>query len=127
MQKTAYEVLISDWSADVCSSDLLQLPRQWPRSARQLDRALRSGRAGAAADHQCVGDVDLQCPHTGSSNDRRAGRRPEHRAGRDRRVDRKDVGEGKSVSVRLDLGGQRSIKKKNKTEHTDGTKSREKH
>src|SRR3546814_14334480 len=27
-QKTAYEVRISDWSSDVCSSDLLELQRQ---------------------------------------------------------------------------------------------------
>src|SRR3546814_9363392 len=28
-QKTAYEMRISDWSSDVCSSDLL-VHRQWP-------------------------------------------------------------------------------------------------
>src|SRR3546814_9429096 len=27
-QKTAYEMRISDWSSDVCSSDLMQAPRQ---------------------------------------------------------------------------------------------------
>src|SRR3546814_3187527 len=38
-QKTAYELRISDWSSDVCSSDLL-VPRaarwivKWPRRAR---------------------------------------------------------------------------------------------
>src|SRR3546814_10657088 len=32
-QKTAYEMRISDWSSDVCSSDL-------PRRARRLSRAL---------------------------------------------------------------------------------------
>src|SRR3546814_5578297 len=46
-QKTAYEMRISDWSSDVCSSDLLCLARagaghgrtgaQWP-SARADDR-----------------------------------------------------------------------------------------
>src|SRR3546814_8637007 len=31
-QKTAYEMRISDWSSDVCSSDLFQLwVRAWPR------------------------------------------------------------------------------------------------
>src|SRR3546814_1400675 len=39
-QKTAYEMRISDWSSDVCSSDLLGLhPQHWlehlPHSARQ--------------------------------------------------------------------------------------------
>src|SRR3546814_6914255 len=28
-QKTAYEMRISDWSSDVCSSDLDTDPRQW--------------------------------------------------------------------------------------------------
>src|SRR3546814_1781396 len=37
-QKTAYEMRISDWSSDVCSSDLRPgraRPRSWPRSARR--------------------------------------------------------------------------------------------
>src|SRR3546814_5697723 len=29
-QKTAYEMRISDWSSDVCSSDLLPLYHSWP-------------------------------------------------------------------------------------------------
>src|SRR3546814_13186625 len=33
--------------------------------------------------------------------------------------DRKSVGEGKSVSVRVDLGGRRSIKKKNTKKNTN--------
>src|SRR3546814_1846194 len=41
-QKTAYELRISDWSSDVCSSDLSIRPRR-PRRAR--DRS--SARAGA--------------------------------------------------------------------------------
>src|SRR3546814_958529 len=28
-QKTAYEMRISDWSSDVCSSDLMTLPEGW--------------------------------------------------------------------------------------------------
>src|SRR3546814_9229362 len=31
-QKTAYEMRISDWSSDVCSSDLLQIPAEADRS-----------------------------------------------------------------------------------------------
>src|SRR3546814_16143918 len=34
-------------------------------------------------------------------------------------LDRKSVGSGKSVSVRVDLGGRRIIKKKKKTKQTD--------
>src|SRR3546814_6135848 len=32
-QKTAYEMRISDWSSDVCSSDLLQAPQRPPQRA----------------------------------------------------------------------------------------------
>src|SRR3546814_12961960 len=32
-QKTAYELRISDWSSDVCSSDLDQVPTTYPRLA----------------------------------------------------------------------------------------------
>src|SRR3546814_3817164 len=32
-QKTAYEMRISDWSSDVCSSDLLRLPGHYRRPA----------------------------------------------------------------------------------------------
>src|SRR3546814_13457984 len=33
-QKTAYEMRISDWSSDVCSSDLLAVLAQWRAQAR---------------------------------------------------------------------------------------------
>src|SRR3546814_8502017 len=54
-QKTAYEMRISDWSSDVCSSDLITALHQ---TACFLDQPLRSpsfGRGlpfGAAADRQ---------------------------------------------------------------------------
>src|SRR3546814_12659930 len=38
-QKTAYEMRISDWSSDVCSSDLLALTRG-ERFAEKVDRLL---------------------------------------------------------------------------------------
>src|SRR3546814_9789653 len=46
-QKTAYEMRISDWSSDVCSSDLLQPPRARPWHRPGGPAALRHG-AGAA-------------------------------------------------------------------------------
>src|SRR3546814_15165214 len=47
-QKTAYEMRISDWSSDVCSSDLLAGPGDWPWSRRgPATGRLRSPRAGA--------------------------------------------------------------------------------
>src|SRR3546814_5828359 len=39
-QKTAYEMRISDWSSDVCSSDLLLTP--WPA----IERRVRAAAAG---------------------------------------------------------------------------------
>src|SRR3546814_8913720 len=46
-QKTAYELRISDWSSDVCSSDLLSLHRrteQWP------DRAGKARKEGVGQE-----------------------------------------------------------------------------
>src|SRR3546814_6183574 len=84
-QKTAYEMRISDWSSDVCSSDLgrrlfaaLVARRQAPRL--RLDRGRQRPALGALDGW--------------------------------RRGDRKSVVSGKSVSVRVDLGGRRIIKKK---------------
>ena len=36
-QKTAYEIVVSDWSSDVCSSDLLKIERERER-ARERER-----------------------------------------------------------------------------------------
>src|SRR3546814_17460156 len=84
---------ISDWSSDVCSSDLARsAPGRSSGSPGYAGRG--SGRrpsttAGTAATQRCTGKA------------RRHG-------------DRKSVVEGKSVSVRVDLGGGRRIKKKQK-------------
>src|SRR3546814_18990525 len=83
-QKTAYEMLISDWSSDVCSSDLIALADMgdcW--SLEQVTDAL-----------SILADTALQLASR-------------HLL----RQDRKSVVEGKSVSVRVDLGGRRIIKK----------------
>src|SRR3546814_17317096 len=116
-QKTAYEMRISDWSSDVCSSDLrhhrrhsVPVPEGRPRSADQhavsASRVDRRGhprpvrrlseRQARAGSRRLQDPVDLERPET----------------------DRKSVGQGKSVSVRVDLGGRRIIKKKNKRKQT---------
>src|SRR3546814_17828947 len=41
-QKTAYEMRISDWSSDVCSSDLRWLAPSRPSLSRRSGRVLRS-------------------------------------------------------------------------------------
>src|SRR3546814_7857586 len=53
-QKTAYEMRISDWSSDVCSSDL----RARPRLAQQAGNLVRLGRMmdGADAKAELPGD-----------------------------------------------------------------------
>src|SRR3546814_1049192 len=48
-QKTAYEMRISDWSSDVCSSDL----RRWRRRVAQRRRHIRTSVA-VAADAQAL-------------------------------------------------------------------------
>src|SRR3546814_15979604 len=80
-QKTAYEMRISDWSSDVCSSDLLTRIPGFGRPRRTWAR----------------------CPIWGSAPCRQSFQ--VHERSEERRV-------GKSVSVRVDLGGRRIIKKK---------------
>src|SRR3546814_4771828 len=101
-QKTAYEVRISDWSSDVCSSDLARLPlvRMQVMRSRQSSRTY-SGHCAAAPriDRHprpmavIPANAGIQCGQG----------------------DRKSVVEGKSVSVRVDLGGRRIINKKHIT------------
>src|SRR3546814_12462816 len=100
-QKTAYEMRISDWSSDVCSSDLVPVGSHRPAPPVPRD---------AGPDRRRD-----PCPHLPRRNRRRTRSRG---SGRGRRVayrcggDRKSVVSGKSVSVSVDLGGRRIIKKK---------------
>src|SRR3546814_16450339 len=82
---------ISDWSSDVCSSDLRRAG------------ARRHRRAGPRRD----------CGGAGGSGHHRAAQGYSARAPAGARGDRKSVVEGKRVSVRVELGGWR-ISKKNK-------------
>src|SRR3546814_19523055 len=109
-QKTAYEVRISDWSSDVCSSDLPQ--RGPPLPGVREPPECRQRRAPAAA-----GEEERTRAGGGS---RPAGVAAPVRP-RDRRMDgaarvvaerdRKRVVEGKSVAGRVDHGGWRISKK----------------
>src|SRR3546814_11183096 len=101
---TAYGMRISDWSSDVCSSDLhhaaqvaQQFARKLLRHEHLLARAqLRVGRQRAQVERQ------------------RGELVPGHVVQFARHADRKRVVEGKSVSVRVDIGGRRIIKKNKK-------------
>src|SRR3546814_15620937 len=95
---------ISDWSSDVCSSDLIQIV---PTGDRAAVGAMLTGLNGA---------IDVIAPRSSHSKTTisavtgmaaMAGQALS--AGRS---DRKSVVEGESVSVRVDHGGRRIIKKK---------------
>src|SRR3546814_14604564 len=108
---------ISDWSSDVCSSDLLSLQFLVLDDDEQQAMLMRQPAGGA--DHQVgagrVGEF-------GEQDDQRAPVEPgaprREREGEivfDRGIDRKSVVEGESVSVRVDLGGGQIIKKQKMT------------
>src|SRR3546814_20848971 len=96
-QKTAYELRISDWSSDVCSSDLPPAP-QAPARRRILPR-----RTAESAKRS------IATPKFTALSARSA---RQYRSSFQRAKDRKSVVQGKSVSVRVDLGCRRIINKK---------------
>src|SRR3546814_17712211 len=115
-QKTAYAMRISDWSSDVCSSDLKDptfgLDAVWIAPG-DADAATGQGYlvvdpGTVIATHlnhklaqhsaELLGPDEVQSLLDGLKE------RAEH-------LDRKSVVSGKSVSVRVDLGGCRIIKK----------------
>src|SRR3546814_20070427 len=107
-QKTAYEMRISDWSSDVCSSDLEVVQQQGagpdPQAVfRQREQRQVFDAPGVDAERQQFAEHahDLRDHPQPDAVDRVV-------AG----IDRKSVVKGKSVSVRVDLGGRRIIKKK---------------
>src|SRR3546814_13003946 len=128
---------ISDWSSDVCSSDLRSrrcggtagscspTPSMARRSAAALPTSSPPTFNGSRNNGRRNKGLDPR-RHGGARRERAGGRllcQPRHRSpdfGRqpcDRRhdgEDRKSVVEGKGVSVRVDLGGRRFIKKKKK-------------
>src|SRR3546814_13141464 len=85
---TAYEMRISDWSPDVCSSDLVDLFVDGSHVV--ADAASGDLRTGQRSAMERDGTIIVT------------------QAG-----DRKSGVSGKSVSVRVDLGGRRLIKKRN--------------
>src|SRR3546814_14803995 len=130
-QKTAYEMRISDWSSDVCSSDLTTIvwTTCWLIGMRDgfdrpafsialtlalivmidaMDLRQKIGRQCSVLktlfpDHKAVAELRERLGHSPS----------EELAGISfgAACDRKSVVEGKSVSVRVVLGGRRFIKK----------------
>src|SRR3546814_13734662 len=94
---------ISDWSSDVCSSDLNALIEIQDREQVVVEAVIfrhQDGDDRAENESPRHAGQDAQ---TGRPGIRKIGPR-----------DRKSVVEGKSVSVRVDLSGRRIIKKKEK-------------
>src|SRR3546814_11582936 len=137
-QKTAYEMRISDWSSDVCSSDLpaRECPPRPQRLARTRKAAERPRRDGARGDRRgCLcrrgaapSGADRR-PAAARATDRHgrgaqpsrkpALASPQHAAGpqacaRDALppTDRTRVESGKGVPVSVELGGRRNMKQK---------------
>src|SRR3546814_14404935 len=98
---------ISDWSSDVCSSDLDAAvgPEHRPENQGEADRRERERPQGPVAS---VAEGHAENRETGKGADRSG---PCAFVDRE---DRKSVVQGTSVSVRVELGGGRIIKKKNK-------------
>src|SRR3546814_8281373 len=108
-QKTAYEMRISDWSSDVCSSDL---PARHLRAWREQRRTGGVGNRGAGT---VPGDRRSEHDHPAADQGRIDPRIAQIRSAaradlRQSRPERKSVVAGKSVSVRVDLGCNRIVK-----------------
>src|SRR3546814_20298160 len=107
-QKTAYEMRISDWSSDVCSSDLAEQPVDDQSHVRGQThrRPAGRGRTESLPDRPRRGALALQAPRCTEHPLLDELRRALHQR------NRKSVVEGKSGSVRVELGCRRIIKKK---------------
>src|SRR3546814_16522357 len=99
-QKPAYEVRIGDWSSDVCSSDLIGALRGGSRPACCARRRRSASRRRRGRPRTARGGASGRCSS---------------------RRDRKSGVQGQSASVRVDLGGRRIIKKKQKKDTCNNT------
>src|SRR3546814_4173434 len=89
-QRTAYELRISHGSSDVCSSDLCLHARRLAASTTTTVAAIQASWAATHRRRRPASPSErVACGHGGA---------------------RKRVVQGKSVSVRVDLGGRRIIK-----------------
>src|SRR3546814_16210695 len=113
-QKTAYEMRMSDWSSDVCSSDLYTAQGEVASPLGNDHPFVRPYGQFPCKDGYVFfgGYTDkfwrITCETFGEPE---VADDPEINSMR-KRSDRKSVVKGKSVSVRVDIGGRRIIKKK---------------
>src|SRR3546814_13832427 len=109
---------ISDWSSDVCSSDLpvalLALEIGVGAAQRSLERLAQPDLTGGYRGNGVgAGDEEVGQRLVAMHVETEIDAAPLH-AIADGGQDRKGDGEGKSVAVRVDLGGRRCIKNINK-------------
>src|SRR3546814_17960046 len=107
---------ISDWSSDVCSSDLIQ---QYEHLVATTART--QGFDGHICGHIHFGGIRkidgvLYC-NDGDWVEHCTALTEDDNGYLELMQDRKSVVKGKSVSVRVDLGGRRIIKKKKQEKH----------
>src|SRR3546814_12663396 len=104
---------ISDWSSDVCSSDLPCAMRQVPA---RIQRHAEEGVAGLEQrqHHRAIGLRARMGLHIGEGAVEKLPCAPDRKAFHLVRRTRKSVAEGQSWVGRVDLGGCRIIKKKKK-------------
>src|SRR3546814_20051205 len=92
---------ISDWSSDVCSSDLIASRTIQHVADAILHHVFQFTGQNPEMDRVALAASGAELVALGNGLSQRI-----------ERGDRKSVGSGKSVSVRVDLGGRRTSKKK---------------
>src|SRR3546814_13922621 len=108
---------ISDWSSDVCSSDLLRWHLLRYTSSSTPPSSRRAGRPGPPHEPQPRWSPPPPSPDSSWWRPRAPHSEPSSPSPAllsTTPPDRKSVVEGKSVTGRVDLGGSRIIKKKKK-------------
>src|SRR3546814_19126905 len=105
---------ISDWSSDVCSSDLIS------RCAGIVDLRLGEGEGDEGSDGGDLQGWRAEARPPGGEGCQPIMQRAGGNSGR--KADRKSVVSGKSVSVRVDPGGCRILKTKRMRDEVPGYK-----
>src|SRR3546814_1589861 len=106
-QKTAYELRISDWSSDVCSSDLTRKRSlQWGSGANSRSAFCAEKSVTIMCWTARTFDSSSTCPPRMPWRCRHSKQGGEPTRSEERRV-------GKELSVRVDIGGRSIIKKTN--------------
>src|SRR3546814_2689288 len=118
-QKSAYEMRISDWSSDVCSSDLSAEPPERPGGRRRCHRGVHCRRRHAAGRDQLC-DVGGRDPAGAARG--RFDRRDQHRQRHRRQAGRSEEHTSELQSLMRISYAVFCLKKKQKTQRNIRTK-----